>query len=69
MKPTLSIRGIAFLSAYKKAMTERELPPFSELKAITEMSNLGHVPRRMTVTIPGIPQAPKFEMEIAETKP
>jgi hypothetical protein len=59
----------AVLNAYKKAMTERKLPPFSELKAITEMSNLGHIPRKITVTMPGIPNAPKFEMEIAETKP
>jgi hypothetical protein len=59
----------AVLNAYKKAMTDRKLPPFSELKAITEMNNLGHIPRKIAVTIPGIPKAPKFEMEIAETKP
>jgi hypothetical protein len=59
----------AVLNAYKKAMTERKLPPFSELKAITEMSSLGKIPRKLTVTMPGIPQAPKFEMEITETKP
>ena len=59
----------AVLNAYKKAMTDRKLPPFSELKAITEMNNLGHIPRKITVTIPGIPKAPKFEMEITETKP
>ena len=59
----------AVLNAYKKAMTERKLPPFSELKSITEMSNLGHIPRKITVTMPGIPKAPKFEVEITETKP
>lgn len=59
----------AILNAYKKAMTERKLPPFSELAAITEMKNLGHIPRKITVTMPGIPRAPKFEAEITETKP
>jgi len=59
----------AVLNAYKKAMTDRKLPPFAELKAITEMNKLGHIPRKITVTIPGIPNAPKFEMEIIETKP
>jgi hypothetical protein len=61
--------GYAVLNAYKKAMTDRKLPPFSELRAIAEMKNLGHIPKRITVTIPGIPKAPKFEMEITETKP
>lgn len=59
----------AVLNAYKKAMTERKLPPFSELKAITEMTNLGYIPRKITVTMPGIPKASKFEIEITETKP
>jgi hypothetical protein len=59
----------AVLNAYKKAMTERKLPPFSELKAIAEMSSLGKIPGKITVAMPGIPQAPKFEMEITEIKP
>jgi hypothetical protein len=59
----------AVLNAYKKAMTERKLPPFSELMAIAEMKKLGHIPRRINVTMPGIPKAPKFEMEITETQP
>ena len=59
----------AVLNAYKKAMTERKLLPFSELKAITEMNNLGHIPRKISVTMPGIPKAPKYEIEITETKP
>lgn len=59
----------AVLNAYKKAMTERKVPPFAELKAISEMAALGHIPKKITVTMPGVPKAPKFEMEITETKP
>lgn len=59
----------AVLNAYKKAMTERKLPPFPELRAITEMRTLGHLPQKITVTMPGIPKAPKSEMQITETKP
>lgn len=58
----------AILNAYKKAMTERKLPPFSELKAIEEMKALGHIPRRISVKMPGIPGSPAFDMEISETK-
>ncbi len=57
------------LNAYKKAMTERKLPPFAELKAIEEINKLGHIPRKMTVTVPGIPKSPKMEIEVSETKP
>jgi hypothetical protein len=58
----------AVLNAYKKAMTERKLPPFAELKAIEEMKKLGHIPRLMTVTMPGIPKSPKIEIEVMEVK-
>jgi hypothetical protein len=59
----------AVLNAYKKAMTERRVPPYAELKAVSEMKKLGHIPRRIVVTVPGIPDAPKIEMEFSETKP
>ncbi len=59
----------AVLNAYKKAMTERKLAPFAELKALTEMGRLGHIPRKISTSIPGIPKAPKFEMEITEIAP
>src|SRR5262245_19521674 len=39
----------AVLNAYKKAMTEKKLPPFAELKAIEEMKILGRIPRRISV--------------------
>lgn len=56
----------AVLNAYKKAMTEQKLPPFSELKAISEMKSLGRIPRNISVTMPGIPESPLIEMEITE---
>jgi len=56
----------AALNAYKKAMVEKKLPPFSELKAIDEMKKLGHIPRTITVTMPGIPKSPVIEMIISE---
>jgi hypothetical protein len=59
----------AELNAYKKAMTARKLPPFAELKAIEEMNKLGHIPRKMTVTIPGVPKSPMIEIEVTEIKP
>lgn len=58
----------AILNAYKKAMTEKKLPPFAELNAITEMEKLGYIPQKISITIPGIPKAPKIEMEIVEIK-
>jgi hypothetical protein len=58
----------AVLNAYKKAMTERKLPPFSELKAIEEMKKLGRIPRRISVTIPGVPGSPVIDLEIREVK-
>jgi hypothetical protein len=59
----------AVLNAYKKAMTEKKLPPFSELKAIEEMKTLGRIPRKISVTMPGIPGSPAIDLEITETKP
>jgi hypothetical protein len=56
----------AVLNAYKKAMTDRKLPPYAELKAIDEMKALGHIPRRIAVTIPGVQGAPAVDIEITE---
>jgi hypothetical protein len=56
----------AVINAYKKAMTERKLPPFAELKAIEEMKSLGHIPRTISVTIPGVPGSPVIMLEIRE---
>jgi len=56
----------AVLNAYKKAMTERKLAPFSELKAIAEMKSLRHIPRKISITMPGIPESPVIDMEISE---
>lgn len=58
----------AVLNAYKKAMTEKKVPPYSELKAIDEMKALRHIPRTILVTIPGMPGSPPFDIEIAEKK-
>lgn len=57
----------AVLNAFKKAMTEKKLPPFAELKAIDEMQKLGYIPRRISVAIPGIDGAPTIELEIAQS--
>jgi len=57
----------AVINAYKKAMTERKLPPFAELKAIEEMKSLGHIPRIISVTIPGVPGSPAIVLEIRAT--
>ena len=54
----------AVLNAYKKAMIEKQLPPFAELKAIDQMKTLGCIPRRISITIPGVPGSPVFDMEI-----
>ncbi len=50
-------------------MTEKKLPPFSELKAIEKMKTLGCMPRKISVTMPGIPGSPAIDLEITETKP
>ncbi|MCC6510863.1 MAG: hypothetical protein IT423_17305 [Pirellulaceae bacterium] len=54
----------AKLNAYKKAMTERKLPPFAELEAISAMERHGIVPTSITVEMPGVPRAPRIKMEI-----
>jgi hypothetical protein len=54
----------AILNAYKKAMTDKKLPPYSELKAIDEMKTRGCIPKKILVTMPGIAGSPAFEMEI-----
>lgn len=56
----------AVLNAYKKAMTDQGMPPFAELQAISEMSKLGYIPRKIAVTFPGMPEAPAVVMEISE---
>jgi hypothetical protein len=56
----------AVLNAYKKAITDKKLPPFAELKAIEEMKKLGHIPARISITIPGIPESPAISMDIAK---
>ncbi|EMI42310.1 hypothetical protein RRSWK_05153 [Rhodopirellula sp. SWK7] len=58
--------GYAKLNAYKKAMTERKLPPFAELKAIEAMERSGILPRLITVEIPGIPDAPTIKMRMSD---
>lgn len=58
----------AVLNAYKKAMVEKKLPPYSELKAIEEMKTLGRIPGSISVTMPGIPRSPAIEMNITESK-
>jgi hypothetical protein len=59
----------AIVNAYKKAIVEKKLPPFSELKAIEEMKALGYVPRKISIAIPAIQGSPTFEIQIAESKP
>ena len=54
----------AILNAYKKAMTQGKLPPFSELKAIESMIKLEYIPEKISVNIPVIPQAPKITLKI-----
>lgn len=58
----------AVLNAYKKAIVEKKLPPYSELKAIEEMKTLGRIPGTINVTMPGIPRSPSIEMNITESK-
>jgi hypothetical protein len=50
-------------------MTQKTVPAFSELKAIEEMKKLGCIPRKISVTMPGLPGSPVFDVEIKETKP
>ena len=58
----------ALLNAYKKALTEKKLPPFSEVKAIEEMKSLGRIPQKITVAMPGVPGSPVIEITIAEVR-
>jgi hypothetical protein len=55
----------ARLNAYKKAMTERKLPPFAELRVIEELERRKMMPTSMEVQIPGIAGAPTIKMLIA----
>jgi hypothetical protein len=52
----------AILNSYKKAMVQRKLPPFPELKALDEMKSRGSIPAIIYVTIPGVPNSPDFKM-------
>lgn len=57
----------ARLNAYKKAMTERKLPPFAELKVLEELERRKLMPKSMEVQIPGVEGAPAFKMIFTET--
>ncbi|TWT77401.1 hypothetical protein Pla123a_20620 [Posidoniimonas polymericola] len=52
----------AKLNAYKKAMVERKVAPFAELKVIEELERRRLFPVVMSVEIPGVPSAPAFEI-------
>lgn len=58
----------ARLNAYKKAMTERKLPPFAELKVLEELERRKLMPTSMEVRIPGVPGAPEFKMTFTEKR-
>lgn len=55
----------AKLNAYKKAMTERKLPPFAELRLIEELEHRKMMPTSMEIRIPAITQAPTIQILIA----
>jgi hypothetical protein len=55
----------ARLNAYKKAMTERKLPPFAELLVLEELERRRLMPRSMEIQIPGVPGAPSIKMLIS----
>jgi hypothetical protein len=52
----------ARLNAYKKAMTEKKLPPFAELKVLEELETRKMLPKSMEVRIPGVPGAPTINL-------
>ena len=56
----------AKLNAYKKAMTERKLPPFAELRVIEELERRKMMPTSMEIRIPGVAGAPTIQILIAE---
>lgn len=56
----------ARLNAYKKAMTERKLPPFAELEVLGELERRKLMPISMEVRIPGVPDAPELKIVITE---
>ncbi|MEM7315858.1 MAG: hypothetical protein AAF497_22210, partial [Planctomycetota bacterium] len=58
----------ARLNAYKKAMTERRLPPFAELKVLKELERRKLMPKSMEVRLPGVPGAPEFKMVFSEKR-
>jgi hypothetical protein len=55
----------AKLNAYKKAMTERKLPPFAELAVIEELERRKMMPTSMEIRIPGIAGAPMIQVLMA----
>lgn len=46
------------LNAYKKAMTQRKMAPYAELKVMEELQRRNVMPVEMEIKITGIPEAP-----------
>lgn len=53
------------LNAYKKAMTQKKLPPFAELRVIEELERRKLMPTSMDIEIPGVPGAPRLKARLA----
>ena len=58
----------AKLNAYKKAMTQRQTPPFAELKVNEELERRNLIPKMMEIQIPGVPGSPKIKVEFSEIR-
>jgi len=56
----------ARLNAYKKAMTQRKLPPFAELLVNEELERRKLMPRSMEIAIPAVPGAPSLRMVVTD---
>ena len=56
----------AKLNAYKKAMTEKKLAPFAELKVLEELERRNVMLKSMEIKISGIEGAPAFKMNIRD---
>jgi hypothetical protein len=64
-KPNRDLSGYyryARLNAYKKAMTERKLPPFAELLVLEELERRKLLLKSMEIQMPGVPGAPSFKI-------
>lgn len=59
----------ARLNAFKKAMAEKKLPPFAELRVIDELEVRQLKPLSMKVEVPGIPEAPAMKITYHEEAP